>query len=739
MKKTIKSTLFKAMGAALALCIALPALTGVCSAQDYADSGISYLDSTETITQNPGRGHSVHSWHTLESDGDLVSIVAGDDHTFTVSGMGSPMISLSEFSSGNNYVSTDLDQYVNVRDRPELVGGENIAITDEALATIRGIFETARERGVVLAPRFGYAPSFSEGGKGYGIVGAEPDDLRWVLKHIEQLCELINEYEDVIVAVECGMLGPWGEMHTTPYTKEQEDVQAFMNCWFDNLDGDISLLIRNTAIISTYYKTTSAKMLKMFPFTEENPFYRVGFYNDGYMGSGEDCFTWARPTEVQFDRIYRENGISMLSDMGLRHPYGGELAYVTVDALRNGTSYATASPIYGDGIVKELYDTHLLYLHNINENHNVIKELKTLTLEERHDFEGMPDLTEYYGVDLHKFMNDHMGYRYVIREAKAEVTVKAGDTVTLTGKVENTGFSKMMVPTASELVMVDSEGNATYIPLTLDVEEWESATVNNYKFTVSVPKDAAGEYNAYLRIALRGYMESKEGSCAVRFANPDVYDGTYEANYIGSFTVTGTTDRADKWEQINLGAFSDVAPAKWYADAVDYVTSTAGGKVMNGVGEGLFAPDGTTTRGQLVTVLYNFDGKPAVSSAAPFTDVAQGRYYTAPIAWAYANGIVNGVSDTAFDPDGKITREQFAAILYRYSEHKGYNTEERADLSVFPDEAAVSNYARTALSWANARGLITGTYAGGQTLLDPKASATRAQMAQIMMRYIKAL
>lgn len=739
MKKRIKRTLLKAVGAALALCIALPALTSVSLADDYTDSGISYTDSAETLTHNPGRGHSVHSWHTLEADGDLVSIVAGDDLSFTVSGMGSPMFSLSEFSSGNNYVSADTEQYVNVRDRPELVGGENIEITDEALAAIRAVFQTARERGVVLAPRFAYAPSFSEGGKGYGIVGAEPDDLRWVLKHIEQLCRLINEYRDVIVAVECGMLGPWGEMHTTPYTKEQADVQAFMNCWFDNLDGEISILIRNTAIISTYYKTTAAKMLNMLPFGEDEPFFRVGFYNDGYLGSGEDCYTWAKPTEIQFERIWRENGISMLSHMGERHPYGGELAYVTVDALRNGTTYATASPIYGAGIVKELYDTHLSYLHNINDNHNVIKELKTLPLTEEHDFEGMPDLTEYYGTDLHKFMNDHMGYRYVLREAKASREVKAGDTVTLTGKVENTGFSKMMVPTASELVIVDGNGNAEYIPLTLDAQEWESASLNSYKFTVSVPGNAAGEYKAYLRIALRSYMESKEGSCAVRFANPDVYEQTCEANYIGSFTVTGSAGRASRWEQINVSAFSDVSASKWYADAIDYVTSAAGGNVMNGVGDGLFSPDGTTTRGQLVTVLYNFDGKPAVSAAAPFTDVASGRYYTAPIAWAYENGIVNGVTDTTFHPDGNITREQFAAILYRYSAYKKYDTAAGADLSVFPDAGDASSYARTALSWANAEGLITGTYAGGQTLLDPKGNATRAQMAQIMTRYIKGL
>lgn len=130
------------------------------------------------------------------------------------------------------------------------------------------------------------------------------------------------------------------------------------------------------------------------------------------------------------------------------------------------------------------------------------------------------------------------------------------------------------------------------------------------------------------------------------------------------------------------------------------------------------------------------EGSPAVSGAAnPFEDVPAGKYYTNAVLWAADHKIVNGKSENRFAPDDNVTREQIAAILYRYAQSKGYGTEKTADLSAFPDAAEVSAYAGTALSWANAEGLITGTKAGDRILLDPDGSATRAQVATILMRF----
>ena len=139
------------------------------------------------------------------------------------------------------------------------------------------------------------------------------------------------------------------------------------------------------------------------------------------------------------------------------------------------------------------------------------------------------------------------------------------------------------------------------------------------------------------------------------------------------------------------------------------------------------------TRAMLVTVLWRLDGKPAPKSANSFADVPGGQWYTEPVAWAAENGIVNGVGDNKFDPEGNITREQMATILYRYCNGKGIDTSKQGSLSGFPDAGKVSSYATTALQWTVAEGIIGGS--DGKLL--PQGNATRAQAATILMRFIE--
>lgn len=153
---------------------------------------------------------------------------------------------------------------------------------------------------------------------------------------------------------------------------------------------------------------------------------------------------------------------------------------------------------------------------------------------------------------------------------------------------------------------------------------------------------------------------------------------------------------------------------------------------MAGTSSTTFSPDATTTRGMIVTILYRLEGTPAVSSASGFTDVADGQYYTNAVAWAAANNIVGGYGNGLFGPNDTITREQMAAILYRYAQYKGYDVTASTDLSGYSDAAQVSSYALAALQWANAEGLVNGT---SDTTLTPGGSATRAQVAVILMRF----
>ena len=179
--------------------------------------------------------------------------------------------------------------------------------------------------------------------------------------------------------------------------------------------------------------------------------------------------------------------------------------------------------------------------------------------------------------------------------------------------------------------------------------------------------------------------------------------------------------------------FLDVAPGAWYYQAVEYVSREG---LMAGVGASLFAPDITTSRAMIVTILYRLEGTPQMDQASPFTDVEDSAWYANAVTWANAQGIVTGYGGGRFGPEDTITREQMAAILYKYAQYKGQDTSKQADLSVYTDQDQVSAYARNAVSWAVAQGLISGTAPG---VLSPGGSTTRAQAAVILAAFSKGL
>lgn len=174
--------------------------------------------------------------------------------------------------------------------------------------------------------------------------------------------------------------------------------------------------------------------------------------------------------------------------------------------------------------------------------------------------------------------------------------------------------------------------------------------------------------------------------------------------------------------------FADVSASAWYDDAVQYAYDYG---LMYGTSATTFSPDTTMTRGMIVTILYRLEGSPKVSGTA-FDDVAADAYYADAATWAVQNEIVNGCGDKTFCPDSPITREQMAAVLYRYAQFKGEDVSALADLSGYADVASVSEYALTAMQWANKAGLITGT---SSTTLSPQGSATRAEAAMILYRF----
>ena len=189
----------------------------------------------------------------------------------------------------------------------------------------------------------------------------------------------------------------------------------------------------------------------------------------------------------------------------------------------------------------------------------------------------------------------------------------------------------------------------------------------------------------------------------------------------------------DKAEVDVTQMFTDVTK-NWAYPGIQYCVTHG---IMGGMGDGTFAPTGTTTRAQIVQILYNLEGTPAVSGTTPFTDLTA-NWYKPAILWAYQNNVVAGTSPTTFDPEGPVTREQIAVILTQYMFHvlKMNRTWTPADLSTFPDGAQVSSWAKEAMQDAVALGLINGTKASdGVVYLDPQGSAARQQVATILMNF----
>ena len=210
------------------------------------------------------------------------------------------------------------------------------------------------------------------------------------------------------------------------------------------------------------------------------------------------------------------------------------------------------------------------------------------------------------------------------------------------------------------------------------------------------------------------------------------FDGWY-ADEALTQRVTSVTLDADKtvyaaWTRNRF--FEDVTIADWFYDDVMFV---CGRGVMQGVSDTRFGPHLTATRAMMATILWRMEGSPAPTAEARFTDVRSGQWYSEAVAWTAQSGVYTGYADGSFRPNDSITREQLAAILYRYA---GSPAASSSALNGFADQSAVSSYAVTAMQWAVGNGIITGVSTNGRTTLSAKNNATRAQVSVMLHRFL---
>ena len=263
---------------------------------------------------------------------------------------------------------------------------------------------------------------------------------------------------------------------------------------------------------------------------------------------------------------------------------------------------------------------------------------------------------------------------------------------------------------------------------------------HSYKAVVTDPTCTAKGYTTHTCSCGDSYVDTYVDALGHAWDNGTVTKQP-TATETGIKTFTCTRCSATKTETIPAGGcpsagFTDVpGEDNWAHAGIDYCVANG---LMSGVGDNLFAPKMTTTRAQIVQILYNLEGEPKVSGTMPFTDLTQ-NWYKDAVLWAYQTGVVSGTSATTFAPDLPVTREQIAVILMGYAEKVlgVTRTWTPADLSTFPDAGSVSGWAKDALADAVALGLISGASNGGQTYLEPQGSATREQVATILMEFCK--
>ena len=267
-----------------------------------------------------------------------------------------------------------------------------------------------------------------------------------------------------------------------------------------------------------------------------------------------------------------------------------------------------------------------------------------------------------------------------------------------------------------------------------------TAHEHNYNAVVTAPTCTEKGYTTHTCACGDSYVDTYVDALGHAWDNGKVTKEPTETE-TGVKTFTCTRCGETKTETIPVtncpsAVFTDVQGGDhWAHEGIDYCIANG---LMSGIGNDLFGPKLTTTRAQIVQILYNLEGEPKVSGKTPFTDLTQDWYQDA-VLWAYQTGVVAGTSSTTFEPDLPVTREQIAVILMEYMTRvlKLERTWTPADLSTFPDAGSVSDWAKDAMADAVGLGLISGASNGGQTYLEPQGSATREQVATILMEFCK--
>ena len=461
------------------------------SIDPYLNKVIDFSESTDTIS-NPGMGFTTTYWHVARPNVVKVSNLSGS--------LVLMFIDIGAYSSGINEEQVDYD------------------LDSAFFESLQKLFENCRKNGATIALRFRYDAN--------GKSNPEPKTFDQVLKHISQIKNsgLLEEYKDILMFVESGFVGAWGEQHSGKYCSLEYKAQL-LDTLLNAVPDNIPITVRTPNIIAKWLNIPEDK-LDTFVSEKGSRESRVGLFNDGYMGSDSDLGTYR----------YRENSVNFFYNQ-MRYTYfGGEFSGNINFALK----YDTYKP---ENSIREMYKTHLSYI-----NSNIFQLYKNYTFSKEYDVENV-DNSAYYGQTVFKFIRDHIGYRLVLRDSFVQKEIMQGGIFEARFTLENTGFANPIFKMNSEIIL---EKNGQFMKTEVEVDSTElySCSKKTIELKIKIPGEIeTGIWNVFFKLYI-GKTDSKTYYMrSVRFANKDIYDPSLGANFLGNINIVKSPDKtisADK-------------------------------------------------------------------------------------------------------------------------------------------------------------------------------------------------
>ncbi|MBQ6039749.1 MAG: DUF4832 domain-containing protein [Oscillospiraceae bacterium] len=471
----------------------LPAAVGS-AAVTLADTGISYDETTETIL-NPGMGYTSTLWYRCKPGNTPVHNPTGS--------LVLMFIDIGAFSNGENGTTDAAGNYTPGTDYP---------LDDAFFAGLRGTFENCRKNGCTIALRFRYDDD--------GTSNPEPATFDMLKSHIQQIADsgLLTDYQDILMYVESGFVGCYGEQWGGKYCSVAQKAEL-LDLMLNVVPDPVPVTVRTPNIFAKW-ADIDQKNIAEWASEPGSKAARIGMYDDGYMGSDSDLGTYSN----------RANETTWLGNQAVTSYFGGEFS----GNLEYAQKYDTYLP---ENAIPEMYKTHLSYI-----NSNIFNLYEQYSFGEKYD---VPDVNNsaYYGVNVKKFIRDHLGYRFVFRDVQMTPTAEQGGSLVLKYKVENTGFANPIRQQKAE-ILLEKDGNYLRTDIRTDSRSWRSCTVSEDLQLLQLPGCLEpGKWNVYLKLSVGDNPVLQMNQRSVKFANPDIWNAALGANYLGSVTVTETGDR----------------------------------------------------------------------------------------------------------------------------------------------------------------------------------------------------